>query len=113
MQQPEKKPTPVNDFYLALFDIEFAVRDVEAAKSALAEEKQRLENKIKDLATLYIAAATVAHDAGQELPDQILCGTALVRFDEEGGVSVERVDAVERGRLLGIADKLGEVREKP
>lgn len=108
MQPPEKKPTPVHDFYDALIDIEHDLEDVDDAKAQLAKAIQKLGSKKKALAELYFKAAEVAAAVGKVMPDRIISGTALVQIDEEGDVSVERVDAVDRYHLINIAKANGE-----
>lgn len=108
MQATEKKATPINDFYDALFSIERDLEAVEDAQKRLEMAKRELESTKKKAVTLYHAGWEAAREAGQELPDSIICGTTLVRIDEEGGISVERVEAVDSYRLLSISKAAGE-----
>ncbi|WP_448680207.1 hypothetical protein [Pseudomonas nicosulfuronedens] len=112
MQSPEKKATPINDFYDSLFSIERDMDAVEDAQKRLATANQGLKSTKDKAVALYHAAWESAREAGQEFPDSIICGTTLVRIDDEGGISVERVEAVDRFKLLSISKAAGEVKEQ-
>ncbi|TEL41808.1 hypothetical protein [Pseudomonas aeruginosa] len=116
MEATEKKATPINDFYDYLFSIEREMEAVEDAQKRLAIANQELKNTKDKAVALYHAAweaaREAAREAGQEIPDSIICGTTLVRIDDEGGISVDRVEAVDRYRLLSISRAAGEVQEQ-
>ncbi|MFU4397749.1 hypothetical protein ACM7PA_18245 [Pseudomonas aeruginosa] len=112
MEATEKKATPINDFYDYLFSIEQEMEAVEDAQKRLAIANQELKNTKDKAVALYHAAWEAAREAGQEIPDSIICGTTLVRIDDEGGISVDRVEAVDRYRLLSISRAAGEVQEQ-
>ncbi|MFU3249100.1 hypothetical protein [Pseudomonas paraeruginosa] len=112
MEATEKKATPINDFYDYLFSIEREMEAVEDAQKRLAIANQELKNTKDKAVALYHAAWEAAQEAGQEIPDSIICGTTLVRIDDEGGISVDRVEAVDRYRLLSISRAAGEVQEQ-
>ncbi|MEZ6807438.1 hypothetical protein ABL980_02690 [Pseudomonas aeruginosa] len=112
MEATEKKATPINDFYDYLFSIEREMVAVEDAQKRLAIANQELKNTKDKAVALYHAAWEAAREAGQEIPDSIICGTTLVRIDDEGGISVDRVEAVDRYRLLSISRAAGEVQEQ-
>lgn len=112
METTEKKATPINDFYDSLFSIEREMEGVEDAQNRLARANQELKNTKDKAVALYHAAWEAAREAGQELPDSIICGTTLVRFNEEGGISVERVEAVDRFRLISISKAAGEAQDQ-
>ncbi len=112
MEATEKKATPINDFYDYLFSIEREMEAVEDAQKRLAIANQELKNTKDKAVALYHAAWEAAREAGQEIPDSIICGTTLVRIDDEGGISVNRVEAVDRYRLLSISKAAGEVQEQ-
>lgn len=112
MQSPAKKATPINDFYDVLFSIERRLEDVEDAQNRLAMAKKGLESTKSQAVTLYHAAWEAAREAGQEIPDSIMCGTTLVQFDDEGGVSVERVQAVDRFMLISVSKAAGEAQQQ-
>ncbi|BGE62218.1 hypothetical protein [Pseudomonas aeruginosa] len=112
MEATEKKATPINDFYDYLFSIEREMEAVEDAQKRLAIANQELKNTKDKAVALYHAAWEAAREAGQEIPDSIICGTTLVRIDDEGGISVDRVEAVDRYRLLSISKAAGEVQEQ-
>ncbi|MFW4977942.1 hypothetical protein ACOAOB_02620 [Pseudomonas aeruginosa] len=112
MEATEKKATPINDFYDYLFSIEREMEAVEDAQKRLAIASQELKNTKDKAVALYHAAWEAAREAGQEIPDSIICGTTLVRIDDEGGISVDRVEAVDRYRLLSISRAAGEVQEQ-
>ncbi|AYW69207.1 hypothetical protein ACM74F_01115 [Pseudomonas aeruginosa] len=112
MEATEKKATPINDFYDYLFSIEREMEAVEDAQKRLAIANQELKNTKDKAVALYHAAWEAAREAGQEIPDSIICGTTLVRIDDEGGISVDRVEAVDRYRLLSISRAAGEVQEQ-
>ncbi len=112
MEATEKKATPINDFYDYLFSIEREMEAVEDAQKRLAIANQELKNTKDKAVALYHAAWEAAREAGQEIPDSIICGTTLVRIDDEGGISVDRVEAVDSYRLLSISRAAGEVQEQ-
>ncbi|ELQ4817931.1 TPA: hypothetical protein ACPH8N_002105 [Pseudomonas aeruginosa] len=112
MEATEKKATPINDFYDYLFSIEREMEAVEDAQKRLAIANQELKNTKDKAVALYHAAWEAAREAGQEIPDSIICGTTLVRIDDEGGISVDRVEAVDHYRLLSISRAAGEVQEQ-
>ncbi|HCD7157067.1 TPA: hypothetical protein ACSPKK_001496 [Pseudomonas aeruginosa] len=112
MEATEKKATPINDFYDYLFSIEREMEAVEDAQKRLAIANQELKNTKDKAVALYHVAWEAAREAGQEIPDSIICGTTLVRIDDEGGISVDRVEAVDRYRLLSISRAAGEVQEQ-
>ncbi|MBH8786914.1 hypothetical protein I5J86_12600 [Pseudomonas aeruginosa] len=112
MEATEKKATPINDFYDYLFSIEREMEAVEDAQKRLAIANQELKNTKDKAVALYHADWEAAREAGQEIPDSIICGTTLVRIDDEGGISVDRVEAVDRYRLLSISRAAGEVQEQ-
>ncbi|EMG5018770.1 hypothetical protein ACV344_11645 [Pseudomonas aeruginosa] len=112
MEATEKKATPINDFYDYLFSIEREMEAVEDAQKRLAIANQELKNTKDKAVALYHAAWEAAREAGQEIPDSIICGTTLVRIDDEGGISVDRVEAVDCYRLLSISRAAGEVQEQ-
>ncbi|HDR2956801.1 TPA: hypothetical protein QCK66_000507 [Pseudomonas aeruginosa] len=85
MEATEKKATPINDFYDYLFSIEREMEAVEDAQKRLAIANQELKNTKDKAVVLYHAAWEAAREAGQEIPDSIICGTTLVRIDDEGG----------------------------
>ncbi|HCR1397595.1 TPA: hypothetical protein ONA44_003196 [Pseudomonas aeruginosa] len=112
MEATEKKANPINDFYDYLFSIEREMEAVEDAQKRMAIANQELKNTKDKAVALYHAAWEAAREAGQEIPDSIICGTTLVRIDDEGGISVDRVEAVDRYRLLSISRAAGEVQEQ-
>lgn len=109
--QDEKntEPKPFSALKEALFFIDYANDSVLEAERDLAKAKQAFTDKLRALGPVWLQASDAAEKMGEKLPDAFREGGLLIKFDEEGVASAERLpDAASSHTLYTLANKAGE-----
>jgi hypothetical protein len=105
-EQPQA--SPIGGLYLSLFDLCYAIKELEGIKASLTKATQELNRCKSETADLYYQAYEAAERAGERLQDRILCDDFLFSFDEEGVLNFVPFGAIQRTDLLNLATKAGE-----
>lgn len=107
--QPKNDSKPFSELRDALFHLDYANDSVLEAERELAKAKQAFGDKLRALGPVWVQAVDAAAKMGENLPDAFREGGLLIRFDEEGVASAERLpDAASSLTLYTLASKAGE-----
>lgn len=103
------EPKPFSALKEALFYLDYANESVLEAERDLAKAKQAFTDKLRALGPVWLQASEAAEKMGEILPDAFREGGMLIRFDEDGVASVDRLpDAASSHTLYTLANKAGE-----
>lgn len=110
MQDQSKNDSkPFSELRDALFYLDYANDSVLEAERDLAKAKQAFTDKLRALGPVWLQASEAAEKMGEILPDAFREGGLLIRFDEDGVASVDRLpDAASSHTLYTLANKAGE-----
>ncbi|WP_278361769.1 hypothetical protein [Stutzerimonas kunmingensis] len=110
MQDQSKNDSkPFSELRDALFHLDYANDSILEAERELAKAKQAFGDKLRALSPVWVKAVDAAAKMGEELPDAFREGGLLIRFDEEGVASADRLpDAASSHTLYTLANKAGE-----